>query len=131
MLGSGLVYEHGINPLSSMTGCLPLLIQLPIIWAFYQSISRALAAQPGEMLVLSQYLSAVPGFLSLVPLPNRWLMFDLSRPVTLKLGTLRWRGRVTASAECMIRHYAEDRDRSAVIVNELEMDYTGRVRVKS
>jgi len=72
--------EHGINPLSSMTGCLPLLIQLPIIWAFYQSISRALAAQPGEMLVLSQYLSAVPSLLSLVPLPNRWLWLNLARP---------------------------------------------------
>ena len=72
--------QHGINPLSSMTGCLPMFIQLPVIWAFYQSISRALAAQPGEMLALSQYLSAVPRFISLVPLPNRWLFFDLSRP---------------------------------------------------
>ena len=72
--------QHGINPLSSMTGCLPMFIQLPVIWAFYQSISRALAAQPGEMLALSQYLSAVPRFMSLVPLPNRWLFFDLSRP---------------------------------------------------
>lgn len=57
-------------------------------------------------------------------------LFDLTQPVTIKIGTRRWRGEVNASAECMIRHYAEDRDRSAVVVNELEMDYTGRVRVK-
>jgi len=57
-------------------------------------------------------------------------LFDLSKPVTIKIGTLRWRGTVAASGECMIRRYAEDRDRSAIVVNELEMDYTGRVRVK-
>jgi YidC/Oxa1 family membrane protein insertase len=72
--------EHGINPVASMTGCLPMFIQLPIIWAFYQSISRALANQPGQMLVLTRYLSAVPRFVSLVPLPSRWLIFDLARP---------------------------------------------------
>jgi YidC/Oxa1 family membrane protein insertase len=72
--------EHGINPVASMTGCLPMFIQLPIIWAFYQSISRALAYQPGQMLALTRYLSAVPRFVSLVPLPSRWLTFDLARP---------------------------------------------------
>jgi YidC/Oxa1 family membrane protein insertase len=75
-----LYQEHGINPISSMTGCLPMFIQLPIIWAFYQSISRALANQPGQMLVLTRYLSAVPRFVSLVPLPSQWLGIDLAIP---------------------------------------------------
>jgi YidC/Oxa1 family membrane protein insertase len=83
-----LYQEHGINPLSSMTGCLPMLIQLPIIWAFYQSISRALANQPGQMLVLTDYLSAVPGFVALVPLPSKWLWFDLARPDMIVLPLL-------------------------------------------
>jgi YidC/Oxa1 family membrane protein insertase len=83
-----LYQQHGINPLTSMTGCLPLFIQLPIIWAFYQSISRALAYRPGEMLVLSKYLSAVPDFMSLVPLPSQWLWFNLARPDTLVLPIL-------------------------------------------
>jgi YidC/Oxa1 family membrane protein insertase len=80
--------QHGINPLSSMTGCLPLFIQLPIIWAFYQSISRALAYRPGEMLVLSRYLSAVPQFMTLVPLPSSWLWFNLARPDPIVLTLL-------------------------------------------
>ena len=80
--------EHGINPISSMTGCLPLLIQLPVIWAFYQSISRALGTQPGEMLVLSEYLSAVPSLLSVVPLPSTWLWFNLARPDMIVLPLL-------------------------------------------
>jgi YidC/Oxa1 family membrane protein insertase len=83
-----LYQEHGINPLSSLTGCLPLVIQLPIIWAFYQSISRALANQPGQMLVLSKYLAAVPRFLSIVPLPSKWLWFDLARPDMIVLPIL-------------------------------------------
>ena len=80
--------ERGINPLSSMTGCLWMAIQLPIIWAFYQSISRALAYRPGEMLVLAQYLSAVPRFTSLVPLPSQWLWFNLARPDVIVLPIL-------------------------------------------
>jgi YidC/Oxa1 family membrane protein insertase len=80
--------ERGINPLSSMTGCLWMLIQLPVIWAFYQSISRALAYRPGEMLVLTQYLSAVPRFMSLVPLPSQWLWFNLARPDVIVLPIL-------------------------------------------
>jgi YidC/Oxa1 family membrane protein insertase len=80
--------EHGINPLSNMTGCLWMGIQLPIIWAFYQSISRALAYRPGEMLVLSKYLSAVPRFISLVPLPSQWLWFNLARPDPIVLPIL-------------------------------------------
>mgnify|MGYP000048469026 CR=1 FL=1 len=83
-----LYQQYGINPLSSMTGCLPLLIQLPIIWAFYQSISRALANQPGQMIVLSKYLAGVPGFMKLVPLPSKFLWFDLGRPDMLVLPIL-------------------------------------------
>ncbi|MBN1580561.1 MAG: membrane protein insertase YidC [Anaerolineae bacterium] len=83
-----LYQEHGINPLSSMTGCLPMLIQLPIIWAFYQSISRALANKPGEMVVLSKYLYAVPRFMPLVPLPSKFLWFDMGRPDMLVLPIL-------------------------------------------
>jgi YidC/Oxa1 family membrane protein insertase len=65
-----------------------MFIQLPVIWAFYQSISRALASQPGEMLVLTKYLSAVPQFMSLVPLPSKWLWFNLARPDVIVLPIL-------------------------------------------
>ncbi len=83
-----LYQDYGINPLSSMTGCLPMFIQLPIIWAFYQSISRALANQPGQMIVLSKYLTNAPGFMQLVPLPSKFLWFDLGRPDMLILPIL-------------------------------------------
>ena len=40
------------------------------------------------MLVLSKYLSAVPEFLNLVPLPSKWLWFDLARPDMIVLPVL-------------------------------------------
>jgi YidC/Oxa1 family membrane protein insertase len=66
-----LYQEHGINPLSSLTGCLPLVIQLPIIWAFYQSISRALGlnlARP-DLIVLPILVAA-----------STWLQQKLGMP---------------------------------------------------
>jgi YidC/Oxa1 family membrane protein insertase len=33
--------EHGISPLSNLTGCLPLLVQMPILYGLYRGISSA------------------------------------------------------------------------------------------
>lgn len=57
-------------------------------------------------------------------------MFDLSRPVTLKVGTRTWTGRIPVSAWCMLKHYAADRDASAVIVNEVDLYDTGRAVIR-
>lgn len=35
-----LYQQHNFNPLSSLSGCLPLLIQMPILIAFYHAIRR-------------------------------------------------------------------------------------------
>jgi hypothetical protein len=57
-------------------------------------------------------------------------MFDLSREVTLKFGARVWRGRVTASARCVLTHYSATRDATALVLNELEMTDLGKVTVK-
>jgi YidC/Oxa1 family membrane protein insertase len=64
--------EKGINP---MMGCLPMLIQLPIMWAFYQSIVKALANTPLQMVSLGKFASA--SLSTLVPLGSRFLWLDL------------------------------------------------------
>jgi YidC/Oxa1 family membrane protein insertase len=38
----GLYAKEGMNPLASMTGCLPLLLQLPILWGFYNLLVNAI-----------------------------------------------------------------------------------------
>ena len=71
--------ESGISP----AGCLiPLLIQMPIWIALYQSIMRLLAVTPGDFLALSQYLYSWPVVYSTVPLGADFLWFNLAYPDT-------------------------------------------------
>lgn len=67
--------EHGVNPLG---GCLPTLIQFPILIGFYQAITRSLAASPIQLLELSQHiynplpqaLAWLPNATALIPLDS-------------------------------------------------------------
>jgi len=69
--------EVGINPL----GCLwPMLIQLPIWIALYQSIMQALAATPENLLKLSEHLYSWAAVSQAVPLNEQFLWLRLSRP---------------------------------------------------
>lgn len=70
--------EHGVNPFG---GCLPLLIQFPILIGLYQAIIFTLAATPFQLFDLSgRFL--LPGLDHLVPLNNMWLGMDLTKPPT-------------------------------------------------
>src|ERR1043165_8990367 len=68
--------EKGINPFGS---CLPTLIQFPIIIALYQSIIRALASSPLDLLRLSRSIR-LPNVSELIPLNSHFLWMDLGRP---------------------------------------------------
>lgn len=57
-------------------------------------------------------------------------MFDLSKPVTVKFWSGTWTGKIPLSAECMLKHYAATRDRTALVYNEVELDISGKARVK-
>ena len=70
--------EHGVNPVG---GCLPLLVQFPILIGLYQSIAFALAATPFQLVDLSERL-LVPGLDPLIPLQRMWLGMDLTLPPT-------------------------------------------------
>ncbi len=73
-----LYQEAGINPLG---GCLPLVIQLPILYGLWQAIIRVLAVNPMELLRLSRNIySFIPGLNDLVPLQSRFLWLDLGQP---------------------------------------------------
>src|SRR5215210_8002788 len=73
--------EKGINPFGS---CLPTLIQFPIIIALYQSIIRALASTPLDLLKLSRSIS-LPNVSDLIPLNSKFLWMDLGRPESVLL----------------------------------------------
>lgn len=66
--------EHGINPLG---GCLPLLVQMPILFGLYATINHALSATPYQLIDLSGRL-LLPDLGRLVPIENLWLGMDLT-----------------------------------------------------
>jgi YidC/Oxa1 family membrane protein insertase len=68
--------QHGVNPLA---GCLPILIQLPIMLGLYYAIVATLAATPSQLLDLSGRLW-VPDLSSQVPLANKFLWLNLAVP---------------------------------------------------
>ncbi len=70
--------QGGVNPLG---GCLPLLVQFPILIGLYQAIYFALANSPFQMVDLSERL-LIPGLSSLIPLNHIWLGMDLTQPPT-------------------------------------------------
>lgn len=57
-------------------------------------------------------------------------MFDLSKPVTIRFWSHAWTGKVPVSARCLITHYAADRDRSALVYNEIDLDVSGKARIQ-
>lgn len=74
-----LYQELGINPLA---GCLPTVIQIPLLIAMYWAITRALAATPLQLLDLSRGLS-LPNAANLIPLNSQFLWMDLGQPERL------------------------------------------------
>ena len=72
--------ESGISPMGCMV---PMLIQMPIWIALYQSIMLSLAVAPEGLLNLSRYLYNWSIVYPLLPLANKFLWLDLARGDTL------------------------------------------------
>ncbi|MBN1202728.1 MAG: membrane protein insertase YidC [Anaerolineae bacterium] len=68
--------QYGVNP---MAGCLPLLIQFPILIGLYRAIVATLAATPLQLLDLSGRLW-MPDLSGVVPLNNKFLWLNLAVP---------------------------------------------------
>jgi len=68
--------ELGINPFSS---CLPTMIQIPIIFGLYQSIMRALAASPLQLLTLTRSVYNLFNAPALLPLNSHFLWMNLGQ----------------------------------------------------
>jgi YidC/Oxa1 family membrane protein insertase len=84
--------EHGVNPFAS---CLPMLLQLPIMLGFYQSIVHAIGATPMQLLgvVRSIYpwmekITPAASLSALIPIHSHFLWMDLGQPERVFLGSL-------------------------------------------
>ena len=82
--------ESGVNPI----GCLvPMLIQMPIWIALYQSVMLALAVAPEGLLNLSRYLYSWPAVFSILPLNSEFLWLNLATPdifLAILVGGTMW-----------------------------------------
>lgn len=82
--------ESGMNPV----GCLgPMLIQMPIWIALYQSVMLSLAVAPEGLLNLSKYLYSWPLVYSIVPLGKDFMGLNLAEPnmvLAILVGGTMW-----------------------------------------
>jgi len=82
--------QSGVSP----AGCaVPMLIQMPIWIALYQSIIRVLAVVPESLLDLSRYLWSWSVLYSVLPLDNNFLWFNLVTPdipLAIIVGATMW-----------------------------------------
>ena len=82
--------ESGMNP----AGCLvPMLVQMPIWIALYQSIMMSLAVAPESLLNLSRYLYSWPIVFATLPLGKDFLGMNLASPNTflaILVGASMW-----------------------------------------
>jgi YidC/Oxa1 family membrane protein insertase len=120
--------ELGINPLAS---CLPLLIQFPIIIGLYQSLYKAMANTPHDLLVLSRLLYPFMDVTRILPINNQFLWMDLSTPERLYLPFLPTVGIPVLAVIVMVTTYiqsklltppaANPKDQSAMMTNMMNL----------
>ncbi len=82
--------EAGMSPAGCM---LPMLIQMPVWIALYQSIMLALAVSPEGLLNLARFLYPWPVVYSILPLSKDFLWLDLATPdltLALLVGATMW-----------------------------------------
>ena len=72
----------GYSPASMLGGCLPMLVQFPILIGMYRSILHAIPSTPLQMMDLYQavYRSVFPNFSELIPVKRHFLWMDLTQP---------------------------------------------------
>lgn len=70
----------GYNPAESLLGCLPLLIQMPILFGLYAGIRLMLSSTPLALFELAQRVYPFIDLQNLFPLENRFLWMNLGQP---------------------------------------------------
>jgi YidC/Oxa1 family membrane protein insertase len=74
----------GYNPTDTLTGCLPLLIQFPILIGLYRAIITLLGSTPQALFELTDRIYAVVDQIvdvgTALPIPNKFLWLNLAQP---------------------------------------------------
>lgn len=70
----------GYNPTDSLMGCLPLLIQMPILFGLYRAIIVTLGSTPQSLFELSLRAYPFIDLTPLLPVANKFLWLNLGQP---------------------------------------------------
>jgi YidC/Oxa1 family membrane protein insertase len=70
----------GYNPAESLMGCLPLLIQFPILIGLYRAILVALGSTPQALFELTQRVYSFIDLTALLPVKNQFFWLNLAQP---------------------------------------------------
>jgi YidC/Oxa1 family membrane protein insertase len=74
----------GYNPADSLTGCLPLLIQFPVLIGLYRAIIVLLGSTPQALFELTDriydFVDQLVGVSTALPIPNKFLWLNLAQP---------------------------------------------------
>lgn len=74
--------EKGV---SMFGGCLPMLIQFPVIIGLYQAVIRVLSVTPVQMLDLSKHVYPFTNVANILPINKAFLWMDLTLPERLMI----------------------------------------------
>src|SRR5690606_33050838 len=70
----------GYNPADTLTGCLPTLIQFPILIGLYQAIITVLGTTPQSLFELVPRVYPAIDLTQLIPVENKFFWLNLSQP---------------------------------------------------
>ncbi len=70
----------GYNPADTLTGCLPTLIQFPILIGLYQAIIIVLGSTPQSLFELVPRVYSAINLTPLIPVSNKFFWMNLSQP---------------------------------------------------
>lgn len=70
----------GYNPTETLTGCLPLLIQMPVLFGLFQVLRLILASTPQSLFELTQRMYGWVNLTELLPINSRFLWMNLGQP---------------------------------------------------
>ena len=70
----------GYNPTEQLSGCLPLLLQMPVLFGLYRAIFYLLGATPQSMFELGERVYSGIDLSALLPIGNQFLWMNLGQP---------------------------------------------------
>jgi YidC/Oxa1 family membrane protein insertase len=70
----------GYNPTDSIMGCLPLLVQMPILFGLYRAIIVTLGSTPQSLFELTERAYPFIDLTPLLPVANKFLWLNLGQP---------------------------------------------------